>query len=135
MDLSSIRSALNGFDGATPVLPADLHGPAAGFLLGEAAPHHPVQDPIMLDLNTPKAWSPSIVDDFTQSDALEIDYPCGQPEPELSLFFNAVEFATEVRLDGVCVAMVRMRMGMGPLRASAIKLIPDLGLAAEVGAA
>ncbi|MDZ7904848.1 MAG: hypothetical protein U5N55_03090 [Cypionkella sp.] len=135
MDLSSIRSALNGFDSATPVFPADLHGPSAGFLLGDAAPSFANTAPIALDLNAPNDWAPPLMDDFTQSDVLEIDYACGEPEPELSLFFNTMEFATEVRLDGVCVAMVRMRMGMGPLRASAIRLIPDLALAADVGAA
>lgn len=135
MDLSSIRSALNGFDSATPVSPAHQDSAFAPFMLGEDCPQMQSFAPLALDLNTAAAWEPPLMEDFTQSDVLEIDYPCGEPEPELSLFFNAKDFATEVRLDGVTVALVRMRMGQGPLRASAIRLIPDLALAAEAGTA
>ncbi len=128
MDLSSIRSALNGFSGATPVHPADT------FLLGEAARVLPAQAPVMMDLAAPSGIIAEIIDDFTQDDGLEIDYACGAPEPALTLFYSADHAATEVRLDGICVAMVRMREGHGPLRASAIRLIPDLSLAAEIAA-
>lgn len=139
MDLSSIRTALNGFSEATPVTPAALHRSAATpFLLGAEARVMPAQMPAaldhILDLNAPEAWVPEILVDFLHSDVLEIDYPCGQPEPALSLNYNVTLSATEVLLDGVIVAMVQMRAGEGPLRASAIKLIPDLGLAAAYGA-
>ncbi len=139
MDLSSIRTALNGFADATPVSPAMLQNSAASpFMLGEQARVLPPQPPLALDrlfdLNAPNAWVPDVMTDFTQSDALEIDYPCGQAEPVLTLNYNVTMAATEVRLDGVTVAMVQMREGEGPLNARAIKLIPDLGLAAEIGA-
>jgi len=126
MDLSSIRSALNGFSNATPVHPA----PASAFLLGEEARTLPAQAPLMLDLNQPSAINVEIIDDFTQDDGLEIDYACGSPEPVLALYYNTDMAATEILLDGIIVAMVRMREGHGPLRAAAIRLIPDLSLAA-----
>lgn len=136
MDLSLLRSALNGFSDATPVKPADLHGrdDHSAFLPGENARLLPEQIPPLMDLNTPSAWDIAVMDDFTRTDALEIDYPCGQDAPAVSLLFIADANATEVRLDGVKVALVRMRYGHGPLRASAIKLIPDLSLAGEFGA-
>jgi hypothetical protein len=139
MDLSSIRTALNGFADATPVIAPDLRKPPESpFLLGAEARVLPEQfsAPIdqLLDLNTPEAWQPEVLADFTQNDALEIDYPAGQPEPVIALNYNVTMAATEISLDGVIVALVQMRQGEGPLRASAIKLIPDLGLAAEIGA-
>jgi hypothetical protein len=136
MDLSSIRNALNEFSTATPVYPQMSEAAGAeAFLLGADAPALPAQLAAMIDLNAPPPQDVLLVDDFTQSDGLEIDYPCGQPEPVISLCYNPVSAATEVRLDGVCVAAVQMRQGHGPLRASAIRLIPDLGLAAQMGAA
>lgn len=138
MDLSSIRTALNGFADATPVPAPDLLSSAASpFLLGAQARVLPDQflAPIdkFLDLNAPEAWQPEVLADFTQSDALEIDYPAGQSEPVIALNYNVTMAATEISLDGVIVALVQMRKGEGPLRARAIKLIPDLGLAAEIG--
>ena len=139
MDLSSIREALNGFDNATPVTPATLHGSAASpFILGAEArvlpPSAPSALDTYLDLNAADRWTPETMIDFTQDDCLEIDFPCGQPEPELRLNYNVGLAATEVLLDGVIVAMVQMRAGEGPLRASAIRLIPDLALAAKCDA-
>jgi hypothetical protein len=124
MDLSSIRNALNEFSNATPV-------DASGFLLGTHVSPLPAQPAPTMDLLAPNDWDIALVEDFTQSDALEIDYPCGQPEPEMSLFYCAQKAATEIRLDGVTVALVQMRAGHGPLRASAIRLVPDIGLAAQ----
>ncbi len=139
MDLSSIRTALNGFADATPVRAPDMRASAASpFLLGAEARVYPDQFPAaidhILDLNAPEAWQPEVMTDFTQSDALEIDYPCGQPEPVVTLNYNVTMAATEICLDGVIVALVQMRQGEGPLNARAIKLIPDLALAAEIGA-
>ena len=139
MDLSSIRTALNGFADATPVSAPDMRASAASpFLLGAEARVFPDQFPAaidhLLDLNAPEAWQPEVMTDFTQSDALEIDYPCGQPEPVVTLNYNVTMAATEICLDGVIVAFVQMRQGEGPLNARAIKLIPDLALAAEIGA-
>ncbi len=140
MDLSSIRQALNEFSGATPVYPSDLRSSTGvgAFLLGEHARILPAQAPSPIDraLNLDEAgqWQPDLLEDFTQSDALEIDYPCGQTPPDVTLFYNVAASATEVRLDGVTVAFVQMRAGHGPLRASAIRLIPDLGLAADIAA-
>jgi hypothetical protein len=126
MDLSSIRNAQNEFSNATPV-------DASSFLLGAHLSPLPAQSSHLMDLLAPSDWDIALVEDFTQSDALEIDYPCGQAEPALSLFYNAQKSATEVRLDGVPVALVQMRTGHGPLRASAIRLVPDIGLAAQFG--
>lgn len=139
MDLSSIRTALNGFSDATPVSPPHQRDLAAApFLLGAEARLLPAQSPTaldhLLDLNAPEAWHPEMMADFTQDDIVEIDYPCGQDEPELALNYNVALAATEIWLDGVVVALVQMRQGEGPLKASAIRLIPDLGLAAEWGA-
>jgi hypothetical protein len=139
MDLSSIRTALNGFADATPVPAPDTRAAAASpFLLGAEARVLPRQFPAeidqLLDLNAPEDWQPEVLVDFTQSDSLEIDYVCGEPEPVLTLNYNVTMAATEICLDGVIVAFVQMRQGEGPLRASAIKLIPDLGLAAQIGA-
>lgn len=128
MDLSSIRNALNEFSSATPV-------DASSFLLGAHTAPLTAQSPLLMDLFAPDDWDVAIVDDFTQSDALEIDYPCGQPEPAMSLFYCAQKAATEVRLDGVTVALVQMRAGQGPLRADAIRLVPDVSLAAQFGTA
>jgi hypothetical protein len=136
MDLSSIRFALSGFSEAARVPSAEINGTAAtsAFLLGENMPQLAEQLPAEMDLNAPSEWQAAIMDDLTQSDALEIDFPCGEDEPALTLSYNAQVAATEVRLDGVTVAMVRMREGHGPLRASAIRLIPDLSLAAQIAA-
>ena len=139
MDLSSIRTALNGFANATPVPAQDLRNSAASpFLLGAEARVLPDQFPApvdqLLDLNARETWQAELLTDFTQSDALEIDYPCGQPEPVVTLNYNVTMAATEISLDGVIVALVQMHQGEGPLNARAIKLIPDLGLAAQIGA-
>ena len=115
MDLSPTR-----FDTAISALPGSPSpSPAEAFALGRAC------DGPLMDLDNPNQWDVLEVDDFTQSDGLEIDYPQGLEEPKLSLFYNALKLATEVRLDGVTVALVRMRAGHGPLRASAIRLIAD----------
>ena len=87
-----------------------------------------------MDLDARETWQAELLTDFTQSDALEIDYPCGQPEPVVTLNYNVTMAATEISLDGVIVALVQMRQGEGPLNARAIKLFPDLGLAAQIGA-
>ncbi len=139
MDLSSIRTALNGFADATPVPAPELRATAESpFLLGAEARVFPNQFPAeidqLLDLNAPEAWQPEVLRDFTQSDALEIDYVCGEPEPVLTLNYNVTMAATEICLDGVIVALVQMRQGEGPLNARAIKLIPNLGLTAGLGA-
>lgn len=139
MDLSSIRTALNGFANATLVPAQDLRNSAASpFLLGAEARVMPDQFPApvdqLLDLNARETWQAELLTDFTQSDALEIDYPCGQPEPVVTLNYNVTMAATEISLDGVIVALVQMRQGEGPLNARAIKLFPDLGLAAQIGA-
>lgn len=119
MDLSPAR-----YDTAVSALPgAPSLSPAEAFALG-ISPQSPV-----LDLDAPDQWDALEVDDFTQSDGLHIDYPHGSPMPDLSLFYNELKRATEVRLDGVTVALVRMRAGHGPLRASAIRLIADPYLA------
>lgn len=125
MDLSSIRSALNGFSGASLVLPASkAHDEHAGaFLLGAENRLGAV-----MDLNCPAQLQPEIIEDFTQDDVLAIDYTPGEPVPVMSLFYNANFAATEVRLDGITVALVRMREGHGPLRAAAITLAADPSL-------
>lgn len=139
MDLSSIRTALNGFSSATPVMPGQKGQDfdAGVFLLGESARIWPAQPPVVMDLARPKPSDVTMFDDMTQEDGLEIDYACDGasdgPAPAMTLFYNADIHATEVRLDGVAVAMVRMRQGHGPLRASAIKLVPDMTLAAQMG--
>lgn len=119
MDLSPAR-----YDTAVSALPGSPSlSPAEAFALGISTPN-----PVM-DLDAPDQWDPLEVDDFTQSDGLQIDYPHGGPVPDLSFYYNEIKLATEVRLDGVTVALVRMRAGHGPLRASAIELVPDVHLA------
>jgi hypothetical protein len=122
MDLSSLRTALNVFSGASPVLPASkAHGAQAGaFLLGAETRLGAV-----MDLNNPAQLHPEIMEDFTQDDVLAIDYTPGKPVPVMSLFYNANFAATEVRLDSITVALVRMRAGHGPLRSTAIILTAD----------
>jgi hypothetical protein len=132
MDLSSIRTALNGFSGATPVMPAstaDTDGSGA-FLLGAQDRVNFSNNGTLLDLNNPAQLYPEVVDDFAQDDLLAIDFAAGEAAPALSLYYNANFAATEVRLDGITVAVVRMREGHGPLRAAAITLAPDASLCA-----
>jgi len=130
MDLSSIRSALNGFSGATQVFPASTtqsDRPGA-FLLGAENRVNLDAPFAVMDLNQPAQLQPEIIDDFTQDDILAIDYAPGEAVPNMTLFYNADFAATEVRLEGITVALVRMREGHGPLRAAAITLAADPSL-------
>lgn len=124
MDLSSIRTALNGFTSATPVLPTSHPQKAqtGAFLLGAESR---VPSGTVIDLSSPAQVHPELIDDFTLEDALEIEFAAGEVAPVISLFYNANYAATEVRLDGITVALVRMRAGHGPLPSTAIILTAD----------
>jgi hypothetical protein len=140
MDMSFLRSALPLRLGARPAASHPDSADADAFALGargaeavaQGAPHAGLA-PGASPLNKPRPGTKparfdpdiSIYDDFTQDEGLEMAYDAGHPPPKLTLFYNIDLAGTEVRLDGLTVALVRMRRDQGPLRATAITLIPD----------
>jgi hypothetical protein len=141
MDMSFFRSALPLRLGARPGATSPDTARADAFalgaqsaeavgldqpLLGASLRATPPQNKARAGAKAPR-FDPDITiyDDFTQEEGLEMAYDAGHPAPKLTLFYNIDMAGTEVRLDELTVALVRMRPGQGPLRASAITLLPE----------